>query len=408
MPTVLQINSSANYGSTGRIAEGIGNHVQGMGWRSVIAYGRYVRPSKSELIRVGDNMDVRLHGLESRLLDDHGLGSRRATKDFLRKVDEMKPDIVHLHNIHGYFLNYKLLFEYLNATHIPVVWTFHDCWSFTGHCSHFNQVGCTKWSSMCEKCPQRRDYPQSILIDRSKNNYLLKKRLFTSIENLTIIPVSEWLGDITSKSFFSGKKIQVIYNGIDLSIFRPYYDTNDLIQKYELTEKKVLIGVASAWSETKGLGDYIKLSKVLPHEYRIVLIGLDPVKHSSLPDNIICIPLTWSQEELAKWYSIADICLNLSYQETFGLTTVEALACGTPGIVYNRTASPELLTEETGVVVEAGDINALLNAIQLMVSKGRDYYKEKCCRRAKLHFDKEQSYKKYIELYKQVINNKQV
>ena len=267
MPTLLQIDSSANASSHGKIAEAIGRLVLEQGWRSVMAYGRRVNPSRSELIRVGSGYDLKEHGLESRLLDNHGLASRAATRKFLQQVDEIKPDIVHLHNIHGYYLNYKFLFEYLNARDIPVVWTLHDCWSFTGHCAHFVTTGCEKWKTGCYACPLKGDYPKS-LVDRSRRNYELKKALFTVNKNLHIVCVSDWLAGLVSDSFFKGKDIRVIKNGVDLNVFKPQ-------QRQQSTKCRVL-GVSGVWTKEKGLDDIYRLRLLLDkNRYEIFLVGLD-------------------------------------------------------------------------------------------------------------------------------------
>lgn len=227
MPTLLQINVVVNWGSTGRIAEEIGQVAMAAGWRSVIAYGRGNPTSKSELIRIGSNMDMYLHGIESRLFDNHGLASRKATRVFIEQIKALKPDVIHLHNIHGYYINYKLLFNYLAESKIPVVWTLHDCWSFTGHCAYFTFAKCDKWKTECYNCKLKKSYPFSLLFDCSKSNYVEKKQCFTTIGNLTMVPVSEWLAGLVKHSFFKGKRIECIHNGVDTHVFAPQTDYED-------------------------------------------------------------------------------------------------------------------------------------------------------------------------------------
>jgi putative colanic acid biosynthesis glycosyltransferase len=402
MKTLLQINSVVNYKSTGRIVEEIGQTAIASGWESYIAYGRNERPSSSNLIKIGTDKDVKLHGLQTRLFDRHGLSSRKATSDFIKQIDNIKPDIVHLHNIHGYYINIEVLFHYLKNANVPVVWTFHDCWPITGHCSYFSYVGCEKWKSQCFECPQKSGYPASYFIDSSKKNYILKKELFNSLPNLTLVPVSQWLSGVLKESFLQNYPIRVINNGINTEVFKPSL-SSDFRNKYGLEDKFIMIGVATSWGERKGLKDYIELSKILESEFQIVLVGLNKKQIEQLPNNILGIERTDNVGELADIYSSADLVLNLSYEETFGLTTVEGFACGTPGIVYNATASPELIDVSTGIVVEQGNINKLVDAIYSIKKKGKEYYSEACVNRAYRLYKKEDRYKEYIDLYESLL-----
>lgn len=398
MKTLLQINSVVNSGSTGRIAEEIGQTAIAAGWKSYIAYGRNDRPSQSELIKIGNDWDIKMHGFQTRLFDKHGLGSRSATKELIGKISEISPDIIHLHNIHGYYINIEILFKYLRKTNIPVVWTLHDCWPITGHCSYFSFVGCEKWKIKCYDCPQKNSYPASWLIDRSEKNFHLKKELFTSLPNLTLVPVSKWLSGILKESYLLHYPLNVIHNGINTEVFKP--STHNVFRKkYHFEYKFILIGVATSWGKRKGLKDYIELSKHLNSDFQIILVGLSRKQIEQLPDNILGIERTESVEELANMYSEADIVLNLSYEETFGLTTVEGFACGTPGIVYNATASPELIDETTGLVVEQGNIGKLIDAINKIKDKGKQSYSGACVNRAHRLYKKEDRYQEYIELY---------
>ena len=393
--TLLQINVTANWGSTGKIAEQIGVCAQQHGWESYIAYGRYMNPSENHLIKIGSQLDVYEHYAESRLLDNEGLASRRATRHFLRQVDEIHPDIVHLHNIHDHYLNYPLLFHYLAERNIPVVWTFHDCWAFTGDCGHFVIAQCERWKTGCHNCPQM----PRLTPDCTKRNYLAKKEAFTALKNLTIVPVSKWAEGLIRESFLAKYPIQTIYNGIDINVFKT--EASNLRQRLDLGNKFVMVGVASTWDMAKGLADYYKLNDHLPEGYQIILIGMTKKQIAQLPKGIIGIERTQNQKELAQYYSMADITLNLSYQETFGLTTVEGMACGTPAIVYNKTASPELVSEDTGVIVPAGDIPALVSAIKNM--KENPLSSTACKQRVEAMFDKNKCFTQYIDLYNQLL-----
>lgn len=397
--TLLQINTVVNSGSTGRIAEEIGRTAIEAGWRSVIAYGRNPRPSASELIRVGNDLDVRLHGLRSRVFDDHGFGSRRATEAFIRKAEALAPDVVHLHNVHGYYLNIDVLFRWLARSGVPVVWTLHDCWPFTGHCAHYTLIGCDRWLTGCFSCPQKRGYPASFVFDRSRKNWERKRELFSSVKNLTLVPVSDWLAGEVRKSFLGDKKIVRIHNGTDTETFSPKAGGNAVREKYGLGERFVALGCASVWGESKGLRHYAELAQRTNGNPAIVMVGVTETIAKTLPPNVIAIPRTESIEELAALYSAADVVLNLSYQETFGLTTVEGFACGTPGIVFRSTASPELITPETGFVVEPGELDGVLSAIAEIRSRGKAAYSAACRSRALAFFRKEDRWAEYLRLY---------
>lgn len=398
---LLQINSVANIGSTGRIAEQIGQAAMDAGWESYIAYGREAGPSQSRLIKIGSQLDVAWHGVVTRLFDRHGLASRRATRIFISQVKKIQPDIIHLHNIHGYYLNYQILFDYLAKADIPVVWTLHDCWAMTGHCTHFVEANCTKWMTECVSCPLHFKYPKSF-IDLSPSNYRDKRAAF-DIEKLHIVTVSNWLCKILSKSFLGQKKREVIYNGVDTTIFTPL--SNQIKHRYEIEGQKVLLGVATTWNDSKGLHDYYELSQMLSDDYQIILLGLTSKQIKNLPSNIIGLKRTESTQELAQYYSAADIVLNLSRAETFGLTTVEGFACGTPSIVYDVTASPELITPQTGIVVPVGDLVAVKCAIEEICAKDKAYYSDNCRRHAVENFNMYDNYKKYINLYNKILNN---
>ena len=404
MNTLLQINSVVGYGSTGRIVEMLGIKSIENGFSSYIAYGRYCLASKSNIIKIGSKYSIIQHGLLSFVLDRHGFGSRNSTIKFINEIERIKPDLIHLHNIHGYYINIEILFNYLLKTNIPIIWTLHDCWSFTGHCAHFSYNECEKWKKHCNNCPQIKCYPKSIFFDNSEFNFLKKKKLFTSLNRLTIVTVSEWLSSVVSNSFLNIFPRIVINNGIDLSIFYKRNNSDFVKKKYGIQNKTILIGVATSWSLRKGLYDYHKLSKILPQDVVIVLVGLTDNEIKKLPKNIVGIKKTDNVDELANLYSAADIVLNLSYEETFGMTTIEGFACGTPSIVYNATASPELVDEKTGIIVEKGDIEGVLNAIYHISQKGKESYSDACIEKAKRMYNKEDRYLDYINLYKEVLN----
>ena len=403
MLKLLQINLSANWGSHGKIAAQIGDVAISHGWESYIAYGRACNPCSSKLIKIGGQWDIYEHLIETRLFDNHGLASRRATKKFIKQIDELKPDIIHLHNIHGYYLNYRILFEYLQGLSIPVVWTLHDFWAVTGHCGHFIQANCNKWKTGCYDCPQSKtEYPTSLFSDRSKNNYLEKRELFTSLKNLSIVTVSQWVKNMIDESFFKDIPSQVIYNGLDLNIFQP--TKSSLKNKLGIPDDKpIVLGVASVWAEHRGLKHFVELSK--DNTYQIVLIGIKDNQRESLPSNIITIPRTSDQKELAEYYSIADVYANPTYLETLSMTNIEAQACGTPVVTFRSGGAPETVAESTGIVVEQGNESAMHEAILQLIREGKNKYSEACVRRASDLFDMHDRYNDYFALYQNLLNN---
>jgi len=402
---LIQIVVEGNTGSTGAIAEAIGKIALQYGWESYIAHGRFPRSSESEIIKIGSDLDVILHGLETRLFDRHCLGSRKATRELVRKIETIKPDIIHLHHLHGYYINIEILFEYLHKTNIPVVWTFHDCWSFTGHCAHFDFAGCDKWKTECHECPLKKEYPSSWFLDRSKKNFWLKKRLFTSCSKMCIVPVSDWLNKLVKESFFANTAIKTIHNGTDLVIFKPY-NNQQILDKYNIVDKFVILGVASPWSKRKGLNDFIKLSEYLRDDETILLVGLSKEQLQNLPKNVIGVARTENRQQLAELYSAADVFVNPTLEDNFPTTNIEALACGTPVITYNTGGSPEAFDLETGIVVEKGSVKGLVEAINEIKIKGKFYYTKLCRKRAEEHFSKEKQFSKYIEMYSEILNKK--
>ena len=396
MPTLLQINAALNRGSTGRIAEQIGLLAIEQGWNVYIAHGaRYTNRSSLNTIQVVTKTEEKLHAIKSLLFDSHGLGSKDATTKLVERIKEIKPDVIHLHNIHGYYLNYKILFEYLATIDTPIVWTLHDCWTMTGHCAYFDAARCDKWKTGCHECPLKGEYPKSIFLDRSSRNYNLKKELFTSLKNVTIVPVSQWLSEITKESHLSKHNIQVINNGVDINTFKP--------TEY-IEDNKLILGVASIWEDRKGLKDFIKLRNILPENYKIALVGLSKKQIESLPVGITGISRTNSAKELATHYSSANVYVNPTYEDNFPTTNLEALACGTPVITYRTGGSPESVTPETGIVVEKGNIAELVNAIETICNKGKEHYSAACRERAVSLYNKDDRFNEYIELYKTLLN----
>lgn len=395
---LLQINVTANWGSTGRIAEDIGKLAIAEGWESWIAYGRGNPKSESNLVRIGNDWDMRWHGLESRLLDNHGLASRRVTRKFIEDVKKISPDIIHLHNIHGYYLNYPILFDFLKEWGGPVLWTLHDCWPFTGHCAYYDYSRCDRWRTACHHCPQLRAYPASIGLDRSQKNYKDKKEAFLNCPNLTFIPVSDWLKKELSKSFLRDYPAITIHNGIDTDIFHP------IEQKEIKSDKKVILGVASVWDRRKGLDEFVKLREKLPENYLIILVGLSQEQISTLPDGITGIRRTENIVQLVGLYCMADVFVNPTLEDNFPTTNLEALACGTPVITYATGGSPEAIDDKTGFVVEYQNVDMLAEKVIEVCERG-PFSASDCRHRAMSLYDRSIAFKKYIELYNNIISS---
>ena len=353
---ILLINSVCGIGSTGKICGSIAEQYEREGHSVKIAYGRdEIVPECFQrfAVQIGKKTDVKIHAIRTRLFDDHGFGSKLATKNFLRWADEYNPDLVWLHNIHGYYINVEMLFQWIKCRpHMQVKWTLHDCWAFTGHCVHFMVAKCDAWKAQCGNCPEKGVYPSSILLDNSKNNYIRKKIAFTGVKNMTIIVPSEWLANLVKQSFLKEYPVEVQYNQVDSEIFKP--TSSDFRQKYGLEQKKIVLGVASVWTDRKGLADFHTLATMLHGEWVIVLVGLSERQSKDLPDNMIAVPRTHSPVELAQVYSAADVFVNPSKEETFGMTTLEAILCGTPAVVYSGTACEEVVNEYGGIAVEPG------------------------------------------------------
>jgi putative colanic acid biosynthesis glycosyltransferase len=402
---ILQISVEVNSGSIGKIVEQIGEVAINEGFESYILYSRGKSKSSSNLIKVGSKINFLLHVMKTRVFGDHLTGSWYSTKKIISKIQKVDPDIIHLHQIHGYYLNIPLLFNFLKDFNKKVIWTFHDNWSFTGHCSFFTYVGCNKWETQCHHCPLYDRYPKSYILDKSFNEFQLKKKLFNQIENFTIVAVSNWIAQNTRNSFLNKKSIITIFNGVNTKIYFPRKNNKEIIEKYGLNpSKKYLIATGTTWIKPKGLDDYSKLSELLSNDIQIILVGISKSIEKDVSNKIICIPRTHNQIELAHLYSFAEILLCLSYQESFGMPPIEALSCGTPAIVYDNTALPELITPQTGRVVKTGDLDQVINAINDIMNMGKFSFTNSCVQRAKNQYDIQVVYKQYIDLYRDVTN----
>lgn len=404
MKKLLQINPVIRTNtSTGRIMQEIGEIALDNGWDSYIAYsfGRDgVKPCKSKLVPVGDKLSVAFHGLWTRLTDRHGLASNAATRKLIDEIKTLQPDIIHIHNVHGYFLNYKLFFEFLKGLDVPVIWTVHDSWIYTGHCYYYSSIQCDRWKVGCGKCPQQRKFPTSWFVDRSSANFEDKSVSFNSIKDkLTIVPVSEWIRGEMSYSFLKDCKYQVIHNGINLDVFDVQPDAKAVREKYGLGDKKIILGLASIWSKEKGWDDFVRMSGMLNEDEVIVMVGVSEEQQKRLPRNIVAIRRTENVRQLAELYSAATAFVNPTWQDNYPTVNLEAIACGTPVVTYRTGGSVEVITEDTGRIVEQGDVAGLLKAVREIAEKGKVQYTAKCRAFALENFRKEDRYADYLKLY---------
>lgn len=397
---VFEINS-VPYGSTGRIMFQIADMVKSVGGTAYTSAS--FTKSRGEQFpdtyyRIGGAVGKTEHIILAKLTGRHGYYSHFATYKLIKKIKQVKPDVIHLHNIHGWYLNWKMLFDYLKKANIPVIWTLHDCWAFTGHCPHFMAIGCDKWKSGCYECDLYKSYP-GCFFDDSRFQYRYKKECFTGVPNLTIVTPSQWLADLVKKSYLKDYDTVVINNGIDLKKFKPRM--SDFREKYGLVDKTVLLGVAFDWSPRKGIDDFKRLAEELSEEYAIVLVGVSDVIAKKLPNRIVSIACTQNQEELAEIYSEADLFVNPTLEDNFPTVNLEALACGTPVITYQTGGSPESLTEQCGKVVAYKDYTALKDAI-LEMKDAKKTMTRVCIERAQ-RYGRDDAYQKYLELYKTVL-----
>ncbi|OLS41097.1 glycosyltransferase family 4 protein [Bacillus sp. MRMR6] len=394
---VLQINTVCGIGSTGRIASDINKVLKESGHESYIAYGRGEPMNCDTAIPIGNKVDNYLHAINTRIFDKSGFGSTKATKDFINVIMDIDPDIIHLHNLHGYYIDIDILFDYLRNANKPIIWTLHDCWAFTGHCVHFDYIGCDKWKTACFSCPQKRRYPESVLYDNSKSNFNKKKELFTKIKNLTIVTPSKWLANIVNHSFLGDYPVEVINNGIDLTVFKP--SENQFRQIHNLEDKFIVLGVASTWDERKGLKYFIELSNQLGENFKVVVVGLTNKQKKNLPNNILGITRTNNTEELAQIYTTADVFVNPTLEDNFPTTNLEAMACGLPVITFDTGGSPETIDNDTGFVIEKENTKQLINKIIYLNNNGNNKYKTAGMEKAASYFDKKNMYKSYLKLY---------
>lgn len=403
---VLQINAVERVSSTGRTVTEFDAFLKDRGVESFIACS--VPAADSDSFQIGTPTEKKLHGLLSRMTGKQGWFSHKGTKELLGFMDEIKPDIVMLRVLHGNFINFPMLMDYLAKKNIATVLILHDCWFFTGKCCHYSQTGCDRFQTGCGNCPRIKQDNPSWLFDRTSYLWRAKKQMFDKIDRLGVVGVSEWIANEGAKSplFANAREITGIYNGIDFAKF--HYDAQgaaDLREKYGLQEKKVLLAVASKWSAHKGLSDLTALAAKMPADWQLVCVGALPQDYT-VPEAMLHIAATDSVEELASWYSAADVFLNLSKEETFGKVSAEALSCGTPVVCYNTTANPEIVGDGCGAVCSGADVQAYFDCVQTVLASGRDSYADACTAFAHAQFDKEKNYEKLLEFLRRLAKNR--
>jgi glycosyltransferase involved in cell wall biosynthesis len=393
---VVQINATCGVGSTGRICVGISEAMTAGGIENYILYSS--RGNGYSLgISCSEDRYIKAQALKSRLLGNYGFNSKKATRKMISELERINPDVVHLHNIHGHDCDLETLFSYFKEKKTKLLWTFHDCWAFTGYCTYFDAVKCLKWKQGCLQCPQRAQY--SWIFDKSSRLFEKKKKLFDELD-LTIVTPSQWLADLVKESFLQEYPVKVINNGIDLDIFKPRQ--SDFRTKHGIEDKKIILGVAFDWGTRKGLDVFAALAGRLSDDYKIVLVGTDDAVDKSLPENILSIHRTQNQQELAEIYSTADVFVNPTREENYPTVNMEAIACGTPVLTFKTGGSPEILDESCGSVVECDDIDALEKEI-IRICTENPYSQEMCTEKAKA-FDKNERFKEYLDLYGAVIS----
>ncbi|MDR2505583.1 MAG: glycosyltransferase [Oscillospiraceae bacterium] len=415
--TICFINTSAG-GSHGAITRELAVGASAAGYSPIAAYSRGNPPGEFASVRIGSDMDMRLAGLTTRLRDNHGFANARATRRFLSKLDEIKPDLLHLHNLHGYYINVEMLFSYIKKNELPAVWTLHDCWAFTGHCSHFVRANCDKWRTLCHACPMKREYPASLLLDNSERNYRRKRSAFTNVPNLRIVAPSDWLAENVRRSFLRDYPLSVIPNGVDTNAFTP---SDEMMGAMHSTTHCVvkdgsILSIAAPFDERKGFTDIIETAKLLPNK-RFILIGLTDKQKKLLPSNAEGYGRINDRAQIIRFCRKASLLLNATYEDTYPTVNMEAIACGTPAVSYNTGGCAEqqglslqsaalsgrrFIQTQVGAIVNEKSPAALAEAIaQTELSFARPDASELLHLFSLKHFDRNKAVSAYVDIYKE-------
>lgn len=399
---VIQINS-VDHGSTGNIAINICKSAERSGIRSFLLVPCFKKNDSKDnhVISFGSSVMRAIAWNLERWIGYHDVLCFHNSRSLISFLKKTKPRIVHLHNLHDSFLNLPSVFSFFKKNKIKLIWTLHDCWSFTGRCPYFTALKCQQWENGCQKCLYPKNKYPTTKIDKAKAMWKLKKKWFSCLPNLTIVSPSNWLSELVQKSFLNHYPIRVINNGIDLDVFKP--TESFFRQKYNLVNKNIVLGVAFEWGVRKGLDVFIELSHRLGDEYQIILVGTNDIIDETLPENIISIHSTKNQLELAEIYSAADLFINPTREDNFPTVNIESLACGTPVLTFKTGGSIEIIDDTCGSYVECEDIDAFENKIKYICEK-KPYSRNACLKRSKM-FDMKNKFQEYIELYKEILSN---
>ncbi len=399
---VYMVNVLSSRGSTGRICTDIAELLQKNGDACRIAYGRgdVAAPYDAISYRIASQIAVYANTLSARLFDNAGFSGKAASRRLVKDIQAFEPDVIHLHNLHGYYLDCELLFRFLKEYGKPVVWTFHDCWPFTGHCAYFTFAGCDAWRSECKNCPELRAYPACYSGGRVSRNYARKKALFTTIPESIIVTPSQWLADLTKQSFFAGQKALVIPNGIDTKVFQPLATTDNDARISK--DKKTVLAVANVWTKRKGYNDCLALAAQLGDGYRLVMVGLSQQQLKQLPPHITGIAHTQDIDELAALYSTADVFVNMTYEDNFPTVNLEAQACGTPVVAYDVGGNSEniLTISDEKQLIPAGDVRQVAASVKAIK---KDAAVVTACRAFALQYEKTNQLAAYLDLYRELM-----
>ena len=409
---IVQINTFCGVGSVGRICVDLYDVLEREGHEPYIAIGRGKLPEHIRGFKNGNLWDFGWHVMKNFFQGKAGFGSAKTTKKLIAWLETVRPDVIHLHNIHGFYLQTELLFDYLKKSGAAVIWTLHDCWTFTGHCAYFDYIGCDKWQRGCEKCKVHASaYPYALFKDNTKWNYAAKKEAYTGVPNLTVVTPSRWLADMVKKSYLKDYPVEVIPNGINLDVFCPAEaveasQTESVHGGEKASGQYNILGVANIWEERKGLVYFEQLAEKMPEGYVIRLVGVNDRQEKQLrkkfPDGkIVPIKRTKNVQQLAQLYREADVYVNATMEDNFPTTNLEALACGTPVVTFKTGGSPESLDEKCGIVVPKGDVDALLTAVRKVCEEKP--FARKDCRRKALAYGRNERYMQYISLYESVL-----
>lgn len=389
---IVQINAVCGAGSTGKICVDISKMLKNRGMENYILY--CLGTSDYEYgIKYSDSKSIKAAAVASRIAGNWGFEGKSSTRALVARLDELQPDIIHLHNLHSHACNLDVLFSWIKSRNVKVLWTFHDCWAFTGYCMHYDMIGCNKWKTGCFKCPLKKEY--SWFFDKSRRLYSKKKQLFSDLD-LTIITPSQWMANQVKASFLKNYPVEVINNGIDLEVFRPV-DSTGVKEKYNIQAEHIVLAVAFDWSEKKGIDVLSRLSGMLDSSYRLVIVGIDNPQSFNLPASVITIPRTKSAFELAQIYSAADVFVNPSREENFPTVNLESVACGTPVVTFNSGGCPETVDKSCGSVVEKNDCDAMIAEVK-RICETKPFSSKMCVKRAQ-GFDKNNCFTSYLKQY---------